>query len=229
MKEVRQNSKGRVKASDNQKLEEEKAEATTMFPGKEKEINESVLENSIVEGIPQQQKSNQTNSKKEDSPNTVIAIQDSVEQTRKSYDSESKQKKFFKLDIIEKSAEKNLLDKPGVLNTELKKAVDSQVDDVKVVEMCEPAAAGRSETSSVLKNKVDSPQDDSCGRKLTVPLELACGLCWGVRMKMLRLSCNKSPVCWNCAVREIGATRYKGNRDAIQKPINLSNFPFANK
>ena len=227
MKEVRQNSEGRVKASDDQKLEEENVEATTMFPGKEKEMNESVLENSIVEDTSQQQKSKQTNREKEDSQNTVIAIQDSVEQTRKSYDPESKQK-FVKLEIIEKSAEKNLLDKPGVFNTELKKAVDSQVDDVKVVEMCEPAAAGRSETSSVLKNKVDSPQDDRCGRKLTVPLELACGLCWGVRMKMLRLSCNKSPVCWNCAVREIGATRYKRNRDPIQKPINLCNFPLAN-
>ena len=169
MKEVRQNSEGRVKASDNQKLEEEKEEATTTLPGKEKELNESVLENSIVEDTSQQQKSSQTNSEKEDSSNTVSAIQKSVERNRKIYDPESKLKNFVQLDIMEKSAEKNLLDKPEVFNTEMKKAANSQVDDVQVVEMCEPAAPGRSETSSVLKNKVNSPQDDSCGRKQTVP------------------------------------------------------------
>ena len=93
MKEVRQNSKGRVKAS--RILEEEKAEATTMLPGNEKELKASVLENSIKEDTSQQLKSNHTNSEKEDSPNTVIAIQNSVEMNRKSFDPQSKQKKVL--------------------------------------------------------------------------------------------------------------------------------------
>ena len=70
-----------------------------------------------------------------------------------------------------------------------------------------PIAVSQAEEGGITKTPIteqDEINKEKCVEFSSLPSwSLPCGLCWEVRRKMVRVVCDKSPVCWRYAVREI--------------------------